>query len=116
MEEEADYLGVQYLYRSGYDPNGMVRLLRMLQFKGGSEPRSPSIILGLHPFSGYGSRNVEVAIRSILPPTQPYVEDGSEFDRIKASLALGDRRPPVQTPEIAPAHGEPPTLKRKGLN
>jgi predicted Zn-dependent protease len=108
MEEEADYLGVQYLHRSGYDPNGMVRLLQILQGKGGTS-------LPWHPFSGYGSRNVEEAITSILP-AQPYVEDKSELDRIKALLASEDRQPPVETLEIPPVQVEPPTLKRKGVN
>ena len=114
MEEEADYLGVQYLYKSGYDPNAMVRLLQRLQLKERSERRST--FFPIHPLTGGGSSNVEKAIESILPTTQRYVENKSEFDRIKALLVLGDRRPAADNPEIAPAQGEPPTLKRKRIN
>jgi len=42
MEEEADYLGVQYLYKTGYDPSAMVRFFEKLQAQEKAKPGSMS--------------------------------------------------------------------------
>src|SRR4029077_1280606 len=53
MEEEADYLGVQYLYKSGSEPNAMLRILQKLKAEESSKLRST--FFPMHPLSGGGS-------------------------------------------------------------
>src|SRR5690349_2793890 len=52
MEEEADYLGVQYLYKTGYDPSAMVQFFEKLQAKEKAKPGSVSKLFSTHPATG----------------------------------------------------------------
>jgi predicted Zn-dependent protease len=133
MEEEADYLGVQYLFKTGYDPTAMVRFFEKLQAKEKAKPGSMSKLFATHPPTGERIRKVEDAITTVLPPADRYVETTSEFNRIKAQLAklqnyrriedpnrptLRRRTQPTQSPDddTEPTKDEdedPPTLRRK---
>src|SRR5207247_10460456 len=86
-EEEADYLGVQYLYKTGYDPSAMVRFFEKLQAKEKAKPGSVSKLFSKHPTTGDRIRKVEDAITTVLPAADQYVETTSEFDRMKSLLA-----------------------------
>ncbi|HEY2383888.1 MAG TPA: M48 family metallopeptidase [Terriglobia bacterium] len=87
MEAEADYLGVQYLYKSGYDPGAMVRFFEKLQVKERAKPGSVSRLFASHPPTGDRIRKVEEAITVVLPPRDRDVESTSEFEHVKAYLA-----------------------------
>lgn len=87
MEAEADYLGVQYLYKSGYDPSAMVRFFEKLQAKERARPGSISRLFSTHPPTADRILKVENTITTILPPKDQYVESTSEFDRVRAHLA-----------------------------
>jgi predicted Zn-dependent protease len=87
METEADYLGVQYLYKSGYDPSAMVRFFEKLQAREKARPGSISRLFSTHPPTGSRIRKVEQTITAVLPPKDQYVESTSEFDRVKSYLA-----------------------------
>ena len=106
MEEEADYLGVQYLYKTGYDPDAMVRFFEKLQAKETAKPGSMSKLFATHPPTGERIRKVEDAITTILPPADRYVETTSEFERIKLQLSKLQNQRPVEDPNL-------PTLRRR---
>jgi predicted Zn-dependent protease len=106
MEEEADYLGVQYLYKTGYDPSAMVSFFEKLQAKEKSKPGSISKVFSTHPTTSGRIQKVSEAITSILPPAESYVETTSEFDRMKARLAQAENRRPAED------EGRP-TLRRR---
>jgi predicted Zn-dependent protease len=128
METEADYLGVQYLYKSGYDPSAMVRFFEKLQAKEKAKPGSISRLFSTHPPTGSRIKRVEETITGILPPKDQYVESTSEFDRVKTYLAKiennrsqGETNQPTlhhknQTPDSdnppPPPDDNRPTLKR----
>src|SRR5207248_2379041 len=68
MEEEADYLGTQYLYKSGYDPSAMVNFFEKLQAKEKAKPGSVSTLFSSHPATGDRIKKVEQTITTVLPP------------------------------------------------
>jgi beta-barrel assembly-enhancing protease len=137
-EQEADYLGMQYLYKSGYDPSAMVSFFEKLQAKEKAKPGSMSNLFSTHPPTADRIRLVKENIESVLEPQAQYVETTSEFDRIKNQLAKLEnskppedenrpslRRPAKRTPypddeettttttsPPTPADDERPTLKR----
>jgi len=104
-EEEADYLGVQYLYKSGYDPSAMVQFFEKLQAKDKAKPGSVSSLFSTHPPTGSRISKVSEEIATILPPAERYVETTSEFDRVKAQLASVQNSRPAEDPNR-------PTLRR----
>jgi predicted Zn-dependent protease len=87
MEEEADYLGVEYMYKTGYDPSAMVRFFEKLQAKEKAKPGTISKMFSTHPATGDRIQKVEDTIATVLPPADMYVETTSEFDIVKARLA-----------------------------
>jgi predicted Zn-dependent protease len=108
MEEEADYLGVQYLYKTGYDPSAMVRFFEKLQAQEKAKPGSMSKLFSTHPTTGDRIRKVEEAITTVLPPKDQYVETTSEFDRVKHLLASIENSRPA-----TPVDPNRPTLHRR---
>ncbi len=112
MEEEADYLGVQYLYKTGYDPSAMVRFFEKLQAKEKAKPGSISRLFSTHPPTGNRIQKVEEAITTVLPPKDQYVETTSEFDRVKVSLAKIQSYRPADDPSRPSLHRRtrPPDL------
>src|SRR5262249_1280882 len=106
MEEEADYLGVQYLYKTGYDPGAMVTFFEKLQAKEKAKPGSMSKLFATHPPTGERIGKVEDTISTVLPPAERYVETTSEFDRIKLQLAKLQNHRPAEDPNR-------PTLRRR---
>jgi beta-barrel assembly-enhancing protease len=128
MEEEADYLGVQYLYKTGYDPTAMVQFFEKLQAKEKAKPGSISKLFSTHPATGDRVKKVEQTITSVLPDRDRYVENTSDFDRMKSHLTqLQGQRPPEDEnrptlrrrpqkqddPDQEPEDDDRPTLKRK---
>jgi beta-barrel assembly-enhancing protease len=110
-ESEADMLGLQYLYKSGYDPLGMVDIFeKILSFDVRKRGKVFSAWVSDHPESSDRLSNVQKNIQALLKERPEYVVNTSEFDNVKAHLAGLDWNP---KPEIAPAP-ERPTLMRKG--
>jgi len=105
MEEEADYLGVQYLYKTGYDPNALVRFFEKLQAKEKAKPGSMASLFSTHPATGNRIRIVEETIATVLPPAVQYVESTSDFNAVKSRLAKVQNR-------YKPDEENRPTLRR----
>ncbi|MGI4853649.1 MAG: M48 family metallopeptidase [Janthinobacterium lividum] len=87
FESQADWLGVQYMYRSGYDPQAFVQIFEKLQ---ALEKRRPGVLAKAfsdHPQTPDRIARSEEEIATILPARTDYVVSTSEFDDIKARLA-----------------------------
>jgi predicted Zn-dependent protease len=85
-EAEADYLGIQYMYRAGYDPQGMVTIFEKLAALEKHKPGAVSKAFSDHPATPERIAAVEHEIATILPARPEYLVTTSEFDQVKARL------------------------------
>jgi predicted Zn-dependent protease len=87
FEAQADYLGVQYMYRSGYDPQAFISFFEKVQ---ALEKRKPGMVAKAfsdHPQTPDRITHSQEEIARILPPRDEYTVTTSEFEDIKARLA-----------------------------
>jgi predicted Zn-dependent protease len=88
-ETEADYLGAQYMYKAGYDPQGMVKVLERLAALQKHKPGAVARSFAGHPATAEREAAVEREIKTILPPKSFCFNDAStqaEFNAVKARL------------------------------
>ncbi len=93
-EAEADFLGLQYMYKAGYDPNSYVAFFgKVIQEERRTPGSVPKIFLD-HPPTPERILKSEEEIKEILPKRDQYLVSTSEFDDIKARLqtATSNRR------------------------
>ena len=87
FEAQADYLGVQYMYRAGYDPQAFISFFEKVQ---ALEKRKPGLVAKAfsdHPQTPDRIQHTQEEIAQILPAKDEYTVTTSEFDDIKARLA-----------------------------
>jgi len=87
FEAQADYLGVQYMYRAGYDPQAFISFFEKVQ---ALEKRKPGMVAKAfsdHPQTPDRIQHSQEEIARILPARDEYTVTTSEFDDIKARLA-----------------------------
>jgi beta-barrel assembly-enhancing protease len=87
FEAQADYLGVQYMYRAGYDPQAFISFFEKIQ---ALEKRKPGLVdktFSDHPQTPDRILHTQEEIARILPPRDEYTVTTSEFDDVKARLA-----------------------------
>jgi predicted Zn-dependent protease len=106
-EAEADYLGLQYMYKTGYDPTATVSFFEKLQAKESAKPGSVSKMFSTHPPTGDRIEADKKNIELILPSREQYVVTTSEFHKIKMQLAQLENRRPTQE------ESNKPSLRRK---
>jgi len=92
FEAEADYLGVEYMYRAGYDPSAFVSFFEKIQAMEKKKPGTLSKAFDTHPQTPDRIEKTQDEIRKILPAKQQYVVTTSEFDDVKARLAAIENR------------------------
>jgi predicted Zn-dependent protease len=106
-ESEADFLGVQYLYKTGYDPGAAVSFFEKLQARETARPGTISEMFSSHPPTGDRIENTKKNIEVVLPDKEEYVVTTSEFQKIKAHLAQLENRRPLDEED------NKPSLRRK---
>jgi predicted Zn-dependent protease len=87
FEAEADYLGIEYMYRAGYDPSAFVSFFEKIQAMEKKKPGTLSKAFDTHPQTPDRIEKSQDEIRKILPAKAEYVVTTSEFDEVKARLA-----------------------------
>src|SRR3989441_5970268 len=114
-EEEADRLGVQYMYAAGYDPNAMATMFEKLEAKNKKKPGFISRAFASHP-APPDRRAAALALAARFPEHEEYVISTSEFQKVKARLLrLSNARASTAGALPAGEDGAPgrPTLKRR---
>jgi predicted Zn-dependent protease len=87
FEAQADYLGVQYMYRAGYDPQAFITFFEKVQALEKRKPGLVSKAFSDHPQTPDRIEHSQEEIAHILPARDEYTITTSEFDDIKARLA-----------------------------
>jgi predicted Zn-dependent protease len=95
-EREADYLGLQYIYKAGYDPQAFVDFFEELQAKEKSRPGTMAKAFSTHPLMGDRITASESEIKTILPVKSEYVVTTSEFSQVSDRLKVIENRGRVE--------------------
>jgi beta-barrel assembly-enhancing protease len=129
-EQQADYLGLEYMYKAGYDPNAFVNFFEKMEADELHEASGPSTLFSDHPGTDNRIAAAQKEIATILPPRPQYLVDTSEFDQIKRRLEIYEsgraiqvkRNGPVlerktqsqtRAPSQQQTNDNPPVLKRR---
>lgn len=111
-EEEADRLGVQYLYAAGYDPTAMATMFEKLAAKNQKKPGTLSKLFSTHPQS-IQRRDDSLALVGRFPEKEEYIISTSEFQRVKAYLLRTSNAKALSTSDEETIENQRPTLKRR---
>ena len=112
FESEADYLGIQYAYKSGYDPNGMIDMFEKIEAQEKRKPGTIAKAFASHPQLPDRIEASQKEIATILPPLPEYIVTTSEFDDVKTRLAEIESRHKL----TEPTDKDRPSLKRSNKN
>jgi predicted Zn-dependent protease len=92
FESEADYLGLQYMYKTGYDPQAFVSFFEKVQAQEKKKPGTLAKAFSSHPQTPDRISKSEEEINQILPARPQYLISTSEFDDVKSRLAQIENR------------------------
>jgi len=87
FESEADMLGLQYMYKAGYDPTAFVDFFEKLQSDEKRKPGTMAKVFSSHPPTTDRIKDSQRNIEEILAAKPEYVVTTSEFDDVKTRLA-----------------------------
>ena len=129
-ESEADFLGLQYMYAAGYDPNGAISILEKLEALQRTQPGLMARVFSTHPMDSARIAKSQQEIERILPSRPEYVVTTSEYHDIRARLLALENRPKGDDKDgrprlrVSPASGRQdpqdeqdgrPTIRRRDL-
>jgi predicted Zn-dependent protease len=92
FEGEADYLGVQYMYKTGYDPQAYVSFFEKVKAQEKKKPGTLAKAFSSHPPTPDRILKTQEEIRQILPARPEYIVNTSEFNEVKARVAALENR------------------------
>lgn len=111
-EEEADNLGVQYLYASGYDPTAMSTMFEKLASQNKKKPGSIAKLFSTHP-QAVDRRDTSLQLVARFPEKEEYIISTSEFQRVKSHLFKITNAKAGITTDFDQADDSKPTLKKR---
>jgi predicted Zn-dependent protease len=106
FEREADLLGLQYIYKAGYEPNAFIDFFERMEAAERRKPGTVSELFRSHPSAAARIQVTQKNIQELLKAQPQYVIDTSEFQQIRQELnrAMKGRK---ETPQ-----NSGPTLRR----
>lgn len=108
FEKEADNLGLQYMYKSGYDPVAFVDFFEKIEAMEKRRPGTLAKVFSTHPMTEDRIEDAQKHIEDNLEPRPEYVVTTSEFKAVKARLAMLTNRRKVDEEDL-----NRPTLRTK---
>jgi beta-barrel assembly-enhancing protease len=107
FESEADMLGLQYLWKTGYDPTAALDMFERIESTERRQPGAVSKLFRSHPLTPDRIAKTQKNIEEMLPGRKEYVLTTSEYEDVRERLAdLG------QAAKAAPAKTDAPVLRR----
>jgi predicted Zn-dependent protease len=88
FEREADYYGLQYMYKSGYDPTAFVDFFEKIQTLEKKKPGTFAKVFSTHPMTDARIKAAQNEIETILKPKPEYVVTTSEFNDVRNRLSM----------------------------
>jgi hypothetical protein len=110
FESEADWLGLQYMYKAGYDPQAFIQFFEKIDALEKHKPGTLAKVFADHPQTPDRIAHSEEEIATIMPARPDYVVTTSEFDDIKSRLARLENKRKLNDK----SGGNKPTLRRVG--
>jgi hypothetical protein len=107
-ESEADYLGLQYMYRAGYDPQSFITFFEKIDALEKHKPGAVAKLFADHPQTPDRIQRSEEEIATIMPAKPDYIVTTSEFDDVKGRLLRLENKRKLNNPK----DGNKPTLRR----
>jgi len=122
-EREADLLGMEYMYASGYDPGAFLEFFEKLDSRVKEKKSFLAKAFSTHPMTGDRIRDAQKTIDRYLPEREQYVVTTSEFEQVRARLMalesrrmvdVGASRPKLRTRSNggSPEGGDGPVLRK----
>jgi beta-barrel assembly-enhancing protease len=108
FEAEADWLGLQYMYKAGYDPQAFIQFFEKIDALEKHKPGTLAKVFADHPQTPDRILHSEEEIATIMPARPDYMVTTSEFDDVKARLARIENKRKINNGK----DGNKPTLRR----
>ena len=106
FEAEADMLGLQYIYKAGYDPTAFVDFFEKVQSQEKRKPGTMSKVFSSHPMTDDRIKSAQANIQELLKAKPEYVVSTSEFNDVKARLlAMHGRKKDRKSTRQNSSHG-----------
>jgi beta-barrel assembly-enhancing protease len=109
FETEADFLGVQYMYKAGYDPQALTSFFEKIKSLEKSKEGVVAKAFRTHPQTPDRIEKTQAEINTLLPAKDEYKVDTSEFEDTKTHLENLQNRGHLHFEKSS--H---PTLRRRG--
>lgn len=113
FESEADFLGVEYMYKAGYDPQSFIDFFEKVQAQEKKKPNTIVKAFSSHPQTPDRIEKSQEEIARILPSKAQYVVTTSEFDTVKARLARIENKRKLKDDKDSAGR---PTLRRASVD
>ena len=110
FESEADWLGLQYMYKAGYDPQAFIQFFEKIDALEKHKPGTLAKVFADHPQTPDRIAHSEEEIAPIMPSRPDYMVSTSEFDDIKSRLARIENKRKLNDK----GNENKPTLRRVG--
>ena len=107
FESEADLLGLEYMYKTGYDPEAFVDFFEKIQSLEKKKPGTMAKVFSTHPPTEDRIVKAQKNIQDLLKARPEYVVTTSEFSDVKGRLAMLHNRKKVDDKDL-----NKPKLKR----
>src|SRR6202142_3050067 len=108
MEAEADMLGLEYMYKTGYDPTAFVDFFEKIETLEKRKPGTMNKVFSTHPPTDDRIKAAQNNIQELLKAKPEYVVSTSEFDSVKSRLMAMENRHKVTDKDL-----NKPRLRKK---
>ncbi len=108
FESEADMLGIEYMYKAGYDPASFVDFFEKVQSQEKRKPGTMSKVFSTHPPTEDRIKRSQETIQKYLKEKPEYVVNTSEFGDVKSRVLAMHNRRKIDNPD----NSGRPTLRR----